>query len=173
MLFELQKFKVVFAAVIFSLLAFNATDVEAQNNRNTYSQLKRSSGEYITFKINRNNIPGQSVNILFVGECTYYTEGEEPITMENTFSFGGEDFPDLLVPRNGRLLVDIPEAQSDTGHVGTLSMNCRFSGLEVQNGRRTYERINCIMQFDSPVRGDEQLDDCIGGTTFSRIVRAR
>lgn len=141
-------------------LATIASSVHAQN----WGEVNLTSGALILFKVNRNNVPGQDLAISLPALCLY----DDGQIAENTFSFGGDDgFPDLLINRNLKIDSEF-EARSDTGHIGTFTINCTFRKV---NNRLS--KAKCNINFSSPARGSEQLDSCSASATFNRIVKGR
>jgi hypothetical protein len=150
------------ATSILALLIFPTFTALAEPGR-SFGQIKEENGAQIYLKLNRRNISGLDFHLTLPGLCLY-DDGE---FVENTFSFGGENFPDLFVNRSLRVNSEF-EATSDSGHVGNLQISCRF--IEVNNRIR---RARCSTNFYSPARPEEQLDYCSGEQTFARIVRGQ
>lgn len=153
-----------FLAAIFIISLLQVPAAHAQGVM--WGRVDTDSANMIGFRVIRNNVPGSDFTLTIEGECTY----DNAETAANTFSFGGGEFPDLLLRRTGRINAEF-EAQSDTGHIGTLAIDCTFSGND--SGRRNFSRARCNVSFDSPVRPGEQLDACVAGASFSRIRRSR
>ncbi len=121
----------------------------------------RDTGALILFKVNRNNISGLDFNLTLPGLCIY----DDETIAENTFSFGGENFLDLLIDRNLKINTEF-EVESDSGHLGILTLNCTFKKI----GRRL-SKAKCDVNFSSPVRPIIQLDQCSAGQTIKGIKR--
>lgn len=145
------------------VLSFSSASWALPRAAVSFGQSLLDQGALIFFKVNRNNIAGADFEVVVPGLCLY-DDGE---IAENTFSFGGGEFPDLLIRRNLKVEAEF-EATSDTGHVGTLTIDCKFKKVD-----RKLKRARCEVNFSSPVRGAEQLDSCSGGATFTRILRGR
>ena len=125
------------------------------------------NGPYsILFRLNGSNIAGSTFHVVMPGQCT-----SDDGLYNNTFDFGGIGFPNLVVRSNGRFLKTIHNIAAGTGHVGTLVLNCAF--VKIPHRQNAFSSATCVVSFDSPARGDEQLDSCTGGTTFARIRTGR
>lgn len=153
----MKKIFVILVIVFFSSTLF------AQNRGKDFGQYKERTGEAIEFKIFRNNVWGEDFRVNLNGTCVY----DDDSLLDNTFTIGGGDFPDLLLTRRLKINGEF-EVTANSSHRGTFDITCQMSKINNRLARAT-----CNVGFFSPRVPEISLDHCVARTRFRRIVRRR